>query len=252
MEHRQVEPLFVLLSLLALVACASRLVPSSVQQPNETGVAELEPTPVSPIVPAIWRKTGEALPAACLAPDASTTSYVNVEDGYCLRYPAGFRLGEALPGIANVYGPPRAPGAEPLAAGLVARVTEWAAAPALDEAVAAYVQEQAYAGGLGPDHARTEITLGGEPAVLLEGPGEDTPLYVLLAVRDGKRYTLSIWPDPQLYPLVAADVAALRETVRASFSFLPAGAADPIRPVREEATDRTDWGRGLVANRPAE
>jgi hypothetical protein len=31
MEHRQVEPLFVLFTLLALVACASRFVPASAQ-----------------------------------------------------------------------------------------------------------------------------------------------------------------------------------------------------------------------------
>jgi hypothetical protein len=192
---------------------------------------EVEPTPAAPVVPAVWNGPDEALPAACLAvadDAASTRRYVNVEDGYCLRYPDVFRLGEVLPGIANLYGPPRAPGAEPLAAGLVVRVEALAGEPAPGEVAAAYVGEQQYVGGLGTDYTLSGTTLGGGPAVLLEGPGEYTSLYVLLAVHGGKRYTLSIWPDPEQYPLVAADVAALRETVRASFSFLP--------PIREEAS----------------
>jgi hypothetical protein len=146
---------------------------------------------------------------------------VNAEDGYCLRYPASFRLGERLPGIANFYGPARVPGIEPLAAGLVLRVAEVDGDQTLEGTAERFVQEQQRVGWLSPDYTQTETTLGGRPALLLEGPGEYTRLHILLAVHEGKRYTLSIWPDPEQYPQVAADVAALRQTVSASFAFLP-------------------------------
>jgi hypothetical protein len=225
MEHRQVEPLFVLLTLLALVACTSRLVTAS-----ERVLAAFSPGPTPAIegASAILDAPGEALPARCAAPGAGSQPYVNVEDGYCLRYPAEFRLGEELPGIANVYGPPRTPGVEPLAAGLVVRVEDVAGDTTLAEAVEQYVQEQQRVGWLTTyTQARTEV--GGQPAVLLEGPGEYTPLHILLTVHEGRRYTLSIWPDPEQYPLVAADVEALRQTVLGSFSFLSQGSSDRER-----------------------
>ena len=160
-----------------------------------------------------------------MAQGTDSQPYVNVEDGYCLRYPAGFRLGEELPGIANVYGPPRTPGVEPLAAGLVVRVEDVAGESTLTEVVEQYVQEQQRVGWL-TTYTQTQAEVGGRPAVLLEGTGEYTPLHILLTVYEGKRYTLSIWPDSEQYPMVASDVEALRQTVLGSFSFLSQGPSD--------------------------
>jgi hypothetical protein len=168
---------------------------------------------------------------------------VNAEDGYCLRYPAGFRLGELLPGIANFYGPAREPGIEPLAAGLVIRVAEVDEDQTLEETAARFVREQQRVGWLSPDYTQTETTLGGQPALLLEGPGEYTRLHILLAVHEGKRYTLSLWPDPEQYPQVAADVHALRQTVGASFQFLPDMDALPRREPARHASAVT-WVPG--------
>jgi hypothetical protein len=141
-----------------------------------------------------------------------------------------------LTGIANFYGPPRVPGTEPLAAGLVIRVVDVAGASRLAEVSELYVQEQQRLGWLSPAYTQTATTLGGQPAVLLEGPGEYTPLHVLLAVYEGKRYTLSSWPDPGQFPQTAADVNALRGTVRASFSFLPADPSVPRSSIRQQAS----------------
>jgi hypothetical protein len=116
----------------------------------------------------------------------------------------------------------------------VIRVVEVDEDQTLEGAAARFVQELQRVGWLSPDYTQTETTLGGQPALLLEGPGEYTRLHVLLAVHEGKRYTLSLWPDPEQYPLVASDMAALRETMRASFSFLShEPAVKP--PVRELA-----------------
>jgi hypothetical protein len=161
---------------------------------------------------------------------------LNVEDGYCLRYPASFRLGEVFPGIANFYGPPRAPGAEPLAAGLVIRVEDVDREQTLAEVAERFVEGQQRVGWLSPTYTQTQTVLGGQPAVLLEGPGEYTPLYILLTVYEGKRYTLSIWPDPEQFPLVASDVETLRQTVLASFSFLPEGFARPELYPRQQSS----------------
>jgi len=164
-----------------------------------------------------------AVPAGCVVRDSKSQVYLNAEDGYCLRYPLGFDLGEVFPGIANFYGPPRVPGAEPLAAGLVIQVKDVEDEQGLAEVVEFYVQEQQRVGWLSPAYTQTATTLGGQPAVLLEGPGEYTPLHILLTVHEGKRYTLSIWPDADEFPLVADDVQALWQTVPGSFSFLPTG-----------------------------
>jgi hypothetical protein len=59
MEHRQVEPLFVLFTLLALVACVSRFVPASAQGSIQA------PTPTPTSVPASlpeFAATPEPLP----------------------------------------------------------------------------------------------------------------------------------------------------------------------------------------------
>jgi hypothetical protein len=161
---------------------------------------------------------------------------LNVEDGYCLRYPAGFRLGEVFPGIANFYGPPRAPGAEPLAAGLVVRVEYVGGEQTLAEAAERFVEDQQQVGWLSPTHTQTQAALGGQSAVLLKGPGEYTPLYILLTVHKGRRYTLSFWPDPGQFPLVAPDVDALQQTVLGSFSFLPAGFSRPELYARQQSS----------------
>lgn len=234
MEHRQVEPLFVLLTLLALVACTSRLVTAS-----ERVLAAVSPDPTPAIVGAAVSlgAPAESLPVCCAAQDADSQLYVNAEDGYCLRYPAEFRLGEELSGIANFYGPPRTPGVEPLAAGLVARVEKVAGGATLAEVVEQYVQEQQRIGWL-TTYTQTRTEVGGQPAVLLEGPGGYTPLYILLTVHEGRRYTLSIWPDPEQYPLVAPDVDALRRTVLNSFSFLSQGASDRERLAQQASAPR--------------
>jgi hypothetical protein len=176
------------------------------------------------------------LPAGCVERDGESQLYLNEEDGYCLRYPAGFRLGEVLPGIANFYGPPREPGVEPLAAGLVIRVAEVGGEEALAQVAERFVEEQQTVGWLSPSYTQTETALDGQPAVLLEGPGEYTPLYILLTVHKGKRYTLSLWPDPEQFPLVAADVKTLRNVVRASFSFLSEDSSMPELYARQQAS----------------
>jgi hypothetical protein len=230
MEHRQVEPLFVLFSLVALVACAARLVPS-VAQSSPTPVPVYASTARSLSVPHVLQvrpdKAGDAtVPAGCVVRDAESQAYQNVEDGYCLRYPSHFRLGEVFPGIANFYGPPRVPGSEPLAAGLVIQVVDVDGEQGLAGVVERYVQEQQRVGWLSPAYTQTATTLGGQPAVLLEGPGEYTPLHILLTVYEGKRYTLSIWPDADEFPVVSDDVRALWQTVPSSFSFLHLGGRD--------------------------
>jgi hypothetical protein len=211
MQLRQVESIFMLSSLLALVACMSRLVPDA--------APSFEPTR-SLADPMQDRLDEVGTPVSCVADDEESQPFLNAADGYCLRFPTGFRLGEVLPGIANFYGPPRTPDLEPLAAGLVIRAENLSQGASLQQAVDAYVEDQQRLGWLSPSYTQSTTWLGGQPAVLLQGPGEYTPLHILVTVHRGKRYTLSFWPDSAQFPLVAADVHALWETTKASFSFL--------------------------------
>jgi Tol biopolymer transport system component len=174
------------------------------------------------------------VPAGCIVRDADSLPYFNVRDGYCLRYPAGFRVGEVFSGVANIYGHPRSPGPEPLMSGLVIMVEDLAEEETLAEVADDFVREQQRVGWLHPVCTRTLTVLGGQSAVLLEGPGEYTTKHIFLTVHDGKRYTLSLWPDADQFPLVAEDVHALWQTAPVSFSFLPGDFPKPEPPAGED------------------
>jgi Tol biopolymer transport system component len=169
--------------------------------------------------------------------------------------------------VVNIYGPARTPGPEPLLAGLAIMVEDLDGEETLAEVADRYVREQQRMGWLSPV-TRTLTLLGGQSAVLLEGPGEYTPLHVWLTVHDGRRYTLSIFPDAGRFPLVAGDVEALWQTVPTSFSFLPRSFPEPEPPAGEEPspqgalctweiprlvfqrTDRSLWASALDGGDP--
>lgn len=93
MEHRQIEPIFVLFTLLALVACASRYVPSVAQAPLA------DPTPTPPHAPTDGSPStfsldqvgldvvGEpGVPEDGIPCEEECQACLNGEDGYCLPY----------------------------------------------------------------------------------------------------------------------------------------------------------------------
>jgi len=66
------------------------------------------------------------IPASCAAQSEDRTPYFNLADGYCLLYPAYFRVADVRPGLAGFYGPPLDQTSEPVFGALL---DEWRSVP---------------------------------------------------------------------------------------------------------------------------
>ena len=165
--------------------------------------------------------TAHQVPAGCLVRDADSLVYLNPKDGYCLRYPTGFRVGETPLHYARLVGPARTPGTEPIGAWIGVAVQALEPGTTLAEATDLYATELLRVGWLSDEYTRTLTVLGGQPAVLFKRRTEWTSFHTWLTVYGDKQYTLSIGPDAGAFPVVAEDVQAAWQTAPVSFSFLP-------------------------------
>jgi hypothetical protein len=211
---------------------------------------DAQPVPTATPLPAIARND-ILLPGPCTQALGGTSLYVNAIDGYCLRYPARFWVGDVYPpGIANLYGPPLdAYPLQPLAAGSALLVQDAAGDGSLSQAVDAWLERQ---GAGAPIHRQVGL-LGGQPAEFVAYQGDWTRVRVVLALYEGKLYNLSFYPDSERFPQAAPDVNALWETVIASFAFLPPetraalGGNEGLAQARATRTALDDMSRALGA-----
>jgi hypothetical protein len=159
------------------------------------------------------------LPASCLLGSEHSLLYVNLVDGYCLRYPARFRVGDVYPpGIANLYGPPLDPHPlSPVMAAASLIVGEPIGDRTLSEAADLWL-----------DRRQTQLPtrridgiLGGEPAEIVEYQGELSGVRTIFALYEDRLYALSFYPVDERFPQAAPDVEELWQTVSDSFAFLP-------------------------------
>ena len=159
------------------------------------------------------------LPDPCWQALEGTSLYLDVVDGYCLRYPARFWVADVYPpGIANLYGPARdAYPLEPLSAGAALLVDKVTGDVSLSQAVDAWLERR----GAEPPIRRDEGLLDGQPAELVEYQGERSRVKVVFALYENKLYALSFYPDAEQFPRVARDAKALWDTVIGTFAFLP-------------------------------
>jgi hypothetical protein len=170
----------------------------------------------------------------CLAPTDDLKLLANTEDGYCLLYPPEFSPNPA-PFILILH-PVTGPG-DVLGDAWVSIEME----PAEGRTAAQVADTQmAMHEGLDLPLERTEITLGGEPAVVVDGiPGPD-PWRKVFVVRGERLYTLTFLPwsaDPAV-GMPAPPLQSLYETMVQTFRFLP-----PTKPL---PTPTLAWGPGNV------
>ncbi len=166
------------------------------------------------------------IPAGCIAPDSTTTTYVNADDGYCLRYPSQYQIAETrdshLVNLSRLYG---------AGAGVTITLTistRPANGQTLEQVVAAELA--AY-----PSDAAKQVTqipdvLGGQPAVILQ-PGMIVDGLrrnrQAIVVYNDRIYHLTLSPYPAT--VESADPAAqiekdtLWQTVIQSLSFMTPG-----------------------------
>jgi hypothetical protein len=159
------------------------------------------------------------LPASCVLGSEHNLLYVNLVDGYCLRYPALFRVGDVYPpGIANLYGPPLdLHPLSPVMAAASLRVEGPAGDHTLSEAADLWLSHQQTQ----PPTQRINGVLGGEPAEIVEYQGELCGVRTIFALYEDKLYALSFYPVDEHFPQAAPDVEELWQTVIDSFAFLP-------------------------------
>ncbi len=158
---------------------------------------------------------GSSATTACSTPGEGELLYEHPD--FCLLYPAHFELlmpTEPMPPFVGTFrGPPLDESMEPLMVTLVMNA-EPAPDGTLDDVVADRLD--AY-----PDLSveRSEITVGGEPTVVLDGmPGLMTSRH-LYTIHDGTLYTFILQPVGDDVPQAAEDAAALWHTVTESLTF---------------------------------
>ena len=152
-------------------------------------------------------------PEACMIRGASLI--YSPEDAYCLAYPVRFHRNEERGPIA-IYGPTYGPGPEPLSAGLTVEISILADKQTLENAVEAFL---AQLGEVPMPETRQEMTVAGEPAIMLEVVPGRLGSRDLFLVHHNRLFHLSFWPSPMVVVETAVDVEDLYQTVINSLNF---------------------------------
>ncbi len=191
--------IFLTLTLLLLAACAPRLQPTpSVIVPPATDVPTQAPT---------------AQAEMCPTASAGLKLMVNTKDGFCLLYPAEFTWIRDNSSFV-VLNPYPAPGDIPGDAWLNVEVSD-----AGGQTAAQIVDAELAALGDGFNITRTELTIDGKPATLLDGlPAQDSARFVYIVNNDRLyRFDFLPWfPQNGTTPL-----EKLYQTVVSSLRFMP-------------------------------
>lgn len=182
-----------------------------------------------PDVEAIWQSVAGSftfLPPAfaaalsgCPISGPATARYLKLEDGYCLLYPANFRVGDVYPAVTSFYGPMLDGGAEPIQVGLTVLIEGSANGRPVVDVVEDKLGELKMQGIPLTD---TVGTLGGEPAIVVEGIPGRFGTRQLYAIHNDLIFHVTVYPlDPAL-PQAAQDVQSVWSLVTATFTFIDA------------------------------
>ena len=231
MDQKPVVAVCVLpLILLAATGCLQQPTPGSTATPVLATLTALppiltlppKPTTATPSLVATALPSVE-IPTSCVARSEDSAPYFNLTDGYCLLYPAYFLVYDVRPGLASFYGPPLDQSIEPVLGALSILVEGSAAGRTLAQVADHYVSVNR--SGEGTAVTRSAATLGGEPAEIVEGPGERTGSRTVFVLHNDTIYHLGVYPVDEAFPQAAPDVAAVWQAVSTSFAFLPEGFA---------------------------
>lgn len=156
---------------------------------------------------------GITIGQSCLS--AEQAFVLRPAEGYCLALPQGFALGAQGDGSLVINGPALDQSPEPVRASLSVTVKP-AEGKTLAEIVDAYVDT------LPPTETpvqRTETSLGGEPAIRLDGVPSRGGTTEIMAVHNDNLYSLAFQPDPQGVMEAAEDWQRLFELATSTFTF---------------------------------
>jgi hypothetical protein len=162
-----------------------------------------------------------ACPSASNQGNYHTAPYLNIDAGYCLTYPSYFMLHQDfVAGTAALLTNYIAPGSESNQELILETLTMTIQVELGNDRTLAQVVDEVVAAHTGPAPlTRTQATLGGEPAEVVEGLADGSRQ--LFAMHDGRVYQLTlIQPQGELVG-AAEDAVRLWDTVIASFTFSP-------------------------------
>ena len=261
MNRRLYVQLFVVLCLLAaavLTACApsgakpaSTAIPEAIAVTTATPLPPVEPTvapavepivdlpePPQPVAPAF----NDQLPETCRMADHET--YVNPFDGYCFAYPSRFELETSEIGQPVLYGPALDQNLDAIRASLSMEVEVAIKDATLSQIVDGYLKQ--FEGLDVPAITRSAITLGGEPAEVLEVvPGREGSRDIF-ALHDGTLYHFMFMPSVRDFAVAKADVEELYSVVTTSFSFTSKKPRPLAEPVVVSASPRDPGVSGVA------
>ena len=153
------------------------------------------------------------VPETCQAEGLKTfADYINA---YCFVYPARFEQDER--GLAAVSGPNVGSAIEPVFARLDVFAAPAAHDAALETLVANFIKQ--FEGPNTPQVNRTSLTLGGQPAEMLEPIPGQLSSRIVFALHNGIFYQLIFWPVDE--DTVKADFDELYQVVSESFTYIP-------------------------------
>ncbi len=192
----------------------------------------------APPVPAstVTARPAPSIPVNCIAKGEDLAAYFNLADGYCLLYPASFRVNPLYARITRFDGPPLDLTAAPVFAALTILIEDAAGDRTLTRVVDDYVGQF----GGGAPASRAAATLGGEPAQIVEGiPGRANSREAF-ALHGGAVYHLSAYPLDDIFQ-ARPDVEAVWRAVTTSFTFLPSGFAEAFANCPAGSDDATPY-----------
>lgn len=199
------KALLVLSLLLLLAACVPTPEPGTeIVVPPATEVPTQAPTEAPP-------EQAEVCPSAT----ADLKLLVSTEHGFCLLYPAEFTWDGARLIVLNPNG---AAGDVPGEAWLLVSISD-----AGGQTAAQLADARSAEIGQGFEIARTEVTIGGQPAIVVDGlPGQDSNRLVFI-VNNDRLYMLAF--EPWSAQDGASSLEKLYQAVVDSIRFLPTSAA---------------------------
>jgi hypothetical protein len=229
--------LVLLIAGLLLPACASPAEPVEITSaPSVTPLAPVPPT-VQPATTMVISPPDTPLPEATGCPLSGETLYVNNLYGYCFAYPESFQLQADNPQAPMIIGQALEESSDPLRVSLVVSARPVAEGADLGGLVSGFLSQNVISQFPTPVQ-RTQASLGGEPAEVLEGVPARLSMRVVMALHGPLVYQLYFHPSGQ--EVAAADLEELYQKVLDSFTFFPGEGQPAVQP---ETVDFLDFGR---------
>lgn len=219
----------------ALTACNVLGAPETEQPVTaEPGVETPAGQPTDAAQPTTGPATQPATSAGCPAAGEGTSQYVNEAGGYCFLYPAAFTVQQSQFSQyeVSIVGPPLDDSMEPALAFMIVDVVGkpgMVSQAALTASAFADAQMERYApAGVPGEMTRSDSTIAGQPAVLLDNvPGQMNGREAYFVVND-TLYKLYIAPINNQLPQAQPDADLVWNTITNSLTFFATPAVDVV------------------------